>query len=73
MKSSISERTTKSLKSRITRYMTYTRNYIYTDKQKDFANSYDQTHHRTVDTEPANVTKLNKESVWLSTSLSKPN
>lgn len=72
IKSSISERTIKTLKSRITRYMTYKQNYRYIDKLQSFADSYNQTHHRTIDTEPANVTKLNEESVRLSTYFSKP-
>ena len=72
MKSSISERTIKSLKSRITRYMTYKQNYRYVGKKQNFANCYMQTHHRTIDSEPANVTKLNEESVRLSTYFSKP-
>jgi hypothetical protein len=72
MKSSISERTIKTLKSRITRYMTYKQNYRYIDKLQSFADSYNQTNHRTIETEPANVTNRNEESVRLSAYFSKP-
>jgi len=44
----------------------------YIDKLQSFADSYNQTHHRTIDTEPINVTKQNEESVRLSTYFSKP-
>ena len=71
MKSSISERTIKVLKSRITRYMTYKQSYRYIDKLQSFADSYNHTHHRTIDTEPANVTIQNEEGVRLSTYFSK--
>jgi hypothetical protein len=49
--------------------MTYKQNYRYIDKLQNFPNSYK---YRTIDTEPANVTNLNEESVRLSTYFSKP-
>ena len=70
MKSSISERTIKTLKSRITRYMTYKQNYRQITVLQIYC--YNQTHRRTTDTEPANVTKRNEERVRLSTYFSKP-
>lgn len=72
MKSNISERTIKTLKSRIARYMRYKQNYRYINKLQNFADSYNQTNHRTIETEPANVTNRNEESVRLSAYFSKP-
>lgn len=72
VKSSIAERALKTLKSRITRFMTYKNSYRYIDKLQSFADSYNNTHHRTIDTEPINVTKQNEETVRLSTYFSKP-
>lgn len=72
MKSSISERALKILKSLITRFLTYTNSYRYIDKLQAFADSYNHTHLRTVDMEPSKVTKQNEETLRLSTHFSKP-
>ena len=52
--------------------MRYKQNYRYIDKLQSLADSYYQTNHRTIETEPANVTNRNEESVRLSAYFSKP-
>ena len=63
-KAAISEFVIKTIKSRLYRYFTHTRNYEYIRKLQSFANSYNQTHHRTIGMAPAKVTKAKETSIW---------
>ncbi|XP_033729515.1 uncharacterized protein LOC117318663 [Pecten maximus] len=58
------KRVIKTIKSRLYRYFTHKRNYVYVTKLQTFAESYNQTYHRTIGMAPANVTKTNETSIW---------
>lgn len=66
-KAAASERVLKTIKTKLYRYFTYRQSYEYVDKLQSFADSYNHTKHRTIDMEPADVTKNNSEAVRLAT------
>ena len=69
VKSSISERAIKSIKTKIYRYFSYKQSYRYIDKLQSFTKGYNDTIHSTIDMPPADVNKANEETVRISTFL----
>ena len=65
-KASISERTLKTAKAKIYRYLTYKNTFKYIDQLQNFADGYNKTIHSTTDMAPSNVTKQNEEEVRVS-------
>ena len=63
-KACIAERAIKTIKARITRYITATQNYRYIHKLQDFAKSYNETYHRSIAMTPDKVNKENETRVW---------
>ena len=63
-KASISERVIKTIKSRIARYMTHNRTYVYLNQLQSFAKSYNETFHRTIQMAPTDVNEQNETAVW---------
>ena len=57
VKANFAERAIKTIKTRITRYMTYKQSSRYVDQLQTFAQSYNSTYHRTIDTRPESVKK----------------
>ena len=72
-KASVSERAIKTIKTKISRYFTYTDDYSYLPILQDITDSYNGTYHRTIGTTPSDVTENNEEAVHLSTYLSRRN
>jgi len=70
-KASVAERVIKTIKTRIYRYFTYKRNYEYVKTLQSFADSYNQTHHRTIGVAPTKVDKNNETDIWWRTYWSK--
>lgn len=63
-KAAVAERVIKTIKTRLYRYFTHDRNYEYVKKLQSFADSYNQTYHRTIGMAPANVTETKETSIW---------
>jgi len=61
-KAAVAERVLKTIKTRIYRFFTYKQSYEYVNKLQMFAESYNNTYHRTIGMAPAKVTR-NKETV----------
>lgn len=62
-KASVAERVIRTLKSRIYKHFTATSGLKYIDKVQDFANSYNQSYHRTIGTTPSSVNERNEAKV----------
>ena len=69
VKANFAERAIKTIKTRITRYMTYKQSSRYVDQLQTFAQSYNSTYHRTIGTRPESVKKENEEEVRVSSFL----
>ena len=54
-KSVVAERFTRTLKSKIYKYMTSTSKNVYIDKLDDIVNKYNNTYHTTIKTKPIDV------------------
>ena len=69
MKASIVERFNRTLKERMWRYFTYSKDYKYIDILDDLVNSYNNTYHRSIKCTPNSVNKKNSarffESLWI--------
>ena len=63
-KACIAERGIKTIKARISRYITATQNYRYINKLQDFVKSYNDTYHRSIAMTPNQVTIENETKVW---------
>lgn len=60
IKASIVERFNKSLKNKMWRYFTYSRNKRYIDRLDNFVTSYNNSKHRTIGMAPSDVDKLDE-------------
>ena len=65
MKASIVERFNRTLKERMWRYFTYSKDYKYIDILDDLVNSYNNTYHRSIKCIPNSVNKKNSAQVFL--------
>lgn len=65
-KACVAERAIKTIKARISRFITASQNYRYINKLQDFANSYNNTKHRSIAMAPNQVNKENETKVWWS-------
>ena len=65
MKASIVERFNRTLKERMWRYFTYSKDYKYIDILDDLVNSYNNTYHRSIKCTPNSVNKKNSSQVFL--------
>jgi transposase InsO family protein len=63
-KANYAERAIKTIKKRIYRFFTHKQTYRYVDKLQDFAHSYNNTHHRSINMKPSGVTKANEKQLW---------
>ena len=63
-KAAVAERVLKTIKTRIYRYFTYKQSYSYADKLQSFADSYNETYHRTIGMSPSTVTKNKETGIW---------
>ena len=64
VKANIAERAIKTIRSKIQRYITYKQSVRYIDHLQDFAESYNNTRHRSIGMPPKNVKKQNETLVW---------
>ncbi len=64
IKANIAERCLKSLKSKLTRYMTANNTHRWFDQLANITESYNNTYHRTIKTTPASVTKQDEIELW---------
>ena len=64
VKANYAERVIKTVKAKIYRYMTYKQSDRYIDHLQDFADNYNTTYHRTIDTAPNKVTKSKETNLW---------
>lgn len=71
MKANYAERAIKTIKTKMYRYMTFKQSQRCIDRLQEFAGSYNNTHHRTIDTKPELAKPSNKEEVCVSTFLSR--
>ncbi|XP_062619356.1 uncharacterized protein LOC134280919 [Saccostrea cucullata] len=71
VKANYAERAIKTIKTKMYRYMTFKQSQRYIDRLQEFAQSYNKTYHRTIDTEPELVRPNNEEEVRVSTFLSR--
>ena len=69
VKSFVSERAIKSIKTKIYRYFAYKQSYRDIDKLQRFAKGYNNTIHSSIDMPPAQVNKIKEETVCISTFL----
>lgn len=71
LKAIFAERSIKTIKTRMYRYMTFKQSQRYIDRLQKFARSYNKTYHRTIDAKPELVNPNNEEEVRVSTFLSR--
>ena len=64
IKANYTERTIKTVKSKIYRYLTYKMSDRYIDHLQDFAGNYNATYHRAIGMAPKTVTKSNEIELW---------
>lgn len=64
IKANYVERVIKTIKSKIIRYFTHKQSYDYLNDLQKFANSYNQTYHRTIGMSPDKVTKSKERNLW---------
>jgi hypothetical protein len=64
VKANYAERCIKTIKTRMYRYFTHKQTYTYVDKLQDFADSYNNTVHRSIKRAPAQVNAENAHQVW---------
>jgi DNA-directed RNA polymerase beta' subunit len=63
-KACYAERAIKTIKKRIYKYFTQKQTYKYIDKLQDFAYSYNNTYHRSINMKPSEVSKENEKQLW---------
>ncbi|XP_052794459.1 uncharacterized protein LOC128227719 [Mya arenaria] len=66
-KASTSERAILTIKQKLYRYFNHKDNYNYISVLQNIADSYNNTYHRTIDMQPADVKENNQEEVRLAT------
>lgn len=71
LKANFAERSIKTIKTRMYRYMTFKQSQRYIDRLQKFARSYNKTYHCTIDAKPELVNPNNEEEVRVSTFLSR--
>ena len=64
IKASIVERFNRTLKEKLWRYFTRKNNLRYVEALPLIVRSYNHSHHRSIKTSPAHVTRKNQEQVW---------
>ena len=64
IKANYVERVIKTIRSKITRYITSKQSYSYIDTLQDFAQSYNKTYHRTIGMSPEKVTERKETHLW---------
>ena len=64
MKANMAERAIKTLKSKFHRYFTYKQTHNYLDNLQNFAKSYNNTHHSSINMKPNQVNTDNETDVW---------
>ncbi len=64
MKASIIERFNRTLKMKLWKYFTKTGKFNYIDVLPKLINSYNNTYHSTIKTEPTKINQKNKEKIW---------
>ena len=65
MKANIGERAIKTIKSRISRYMTKHQTHRWIDVISKITQSYNSTYHRTIKMAPNQVKKSNESTIWM--------
>ena len=65
VKANFSERAIKTIKTRLTRYMTENNILKWVDKLKDITSSYNSTYHRTIGMTPREVNESNQAELWM--------
>ena len=63
-KAAVIERWHRTLKNKMFRYFTKTRQYRYLDVLQDLVRSYNYSYHRSIKTSPVSVNRQNQEEVW---------
>jgi transposase InsO family protein len=71
-KASLIERFIRTFKGKLTKYMSYENTLTYIDVLQDVVNSYNHSFHRSIQMEPALVSKLNERQVWYTLYSSEP-
>ena len=64
-KASVAERFNRTLKEKMFRYFTFTKEKNYIKVLQDLLNSYNNSYHRSIKTQPINVTEKNKKDIFL--------
>jgi len=65
LKAAMVERFNRTLMTRITKYLAYTKSSKFIDKLQDFVDSYNESRHRIIKCAPKDVNKFNAMDVWL--------
>lgn len=63
-KASICERSIRTLKGRIFKYLTHNNTFTFIDKLKEFVNAYNNSYHRTIKMPPTSVNERNVLQVY---------
>jgi len=64
LKACVVERFNRTLKEKMWRYFTHAKNKVYIEILPDLVNSYNNSHHRTINTTPNSVNKKNEKKIW---------
>lgn len=64
VKVNVAERSIKTIKAKILRYLTYNNTYRYIDHLQQFADSYNATPHSSIGKAPADVTSADELTIW---------
>jgi len=65
LKAAMIERFNRTLMTRISKYLTYTKNLKFIDRLQDFVDSYNSSYHRVIKCSPNDVNKFNAMDVWI--------
>lgn len=65
LKAAMIERFNRTLMTRISKYLTYTKGLKFIDRLDDFVDSYNSSHHRVIKCCPKDVNKFNAMDVWI--------
>lgn len=63
-KANYAERAIKTVKMHMHRYFTQNQTYKYLDRLQAFADSYNNSYHRSIKTKPSDVTASNEKKIW---------
>jgi transposase InsO family protein len=64
VKANYAERIIKTIKSKLSRYMSFTNTSRYIDVVQDIIHSYNNTYHNSIEMTPAEVTQNNEKVLW---------